>query len=239
MSLASQTMTEESTRKTARLFGFLFLLTFVTSITGALLYGPALDDPMAGSDTQIRLGALFEIGLIIANVGTALVIYPLVKQHTPRLALGWVASRIVESVAIGVGLLSMLALVATRHHHGGADTGQALVDLKTMTFLLGPGFCVGVGNGLMLGYMMYRSGLVPRRMAQLGMVAGTMVLVSSIFVLFGAYEQSGDAPASVALNLPEIVWEGFLSIYPLFWGFKALGTTRPTRIQTPAPVPAS
>src|SRR5690349_6998827 len=104
MSLASHpTAAEVSTRRTARLFGFLFLMTWVTSIAGALLYGPALDDPMAGSDTQIRLGALFEVGLIISNIGTALVIYPLVKRATPRLALGWVASRIVESVAIGVG----------------------------------------------------------------------------------------------------------------------------------------
>src|SRR5881628_3557157 len=139
--------TEMSERKTARLFGLLFILTFVTSIAGALLYGSALDDPTAGSDTQIRLGALLEIGLIITNIGTALVIYPIVKRTTPRLALGWVASRIVES----------LALVATRHD-GGAAGGETLVHLKSMTFLLGPGFCVGVGNGLMLGYMMYRSG---------------------------------------------------------------------------------
>src|SRR4051794_40594113 len=162
-----------SERTTARLFGLLFILTFVTSIAGALLYGSALDDPSAGSDTQIQLGALFEVGLIVTNIGTALVIYPMVKRYTPRLALGWVASRIVESVFIGVGLMSMLALVAVRQD-GGADlatSGQTLLGIKDMTFLLGPGFCVGIGNGLMLGYMMYRSGLVPKRMAQLGMIA--------------------------------------------------------------------
>src|SRR6476620_5216842 len=104
--------TEMALQKAGRLFGLLFILTFVTSIAGAVLYGPALDDPAAGSDTQIQLGALLEIGLIVTNIGTALVIYPLVKRHTPRLALGWVASRIVESVFIGVGLMSMLALVA-------------------------------------------------------------------------------------------------------------------------------
>src|SRR4051794_28265859 len=224
-----------SERTTARLFGLLFILTFVTSIAGALLYGSALDDPTAGSDTQIRLGALFEIGLIVTNIGTPLVIYPIVKRTTPRLALGWVASRIVESVAIGVGLMSMLALVAVRQDGGGAETGQSLHALKDMTFLLGPGFCVGIGNGLMLGYMMYRSGLVPRRMAQLGMVAGTMVLASSIAVLFGAYDQDGSSPASIVLTLPEIVWEGFLGIYPLVWGFR---TTRAHRAATPIAAPA-
>lgn len=237
MTLASHA-TDMSHRKTARLFGFLFILTFVTSIAGAALYGPALDDPTAGSDTRIQLGALLEIGLIVANIGTALVIYPLVKRHTPRLALGWVASRIVESVSIGVGLMSMLALVAVRQDGGAADTGHTLLALKDMTFLLGPGFCVGIGNGLMLGYMMYRSGLVPRRMAQLGMLAGTMVLVSSIAVLFGAYEQNGSAPLSVVMNFPEIVWEGFLGIYPLFWGFKAVGA-RPATATTAAPALAS
>ena len=57
----------------------------------------------------------------------------------------------------------------------------------TATFLLGPGFSVGIGNGLMLGYLMYRSALVPRAMAMLGLVAGPLLFASSILVLFGFY----------------------------------------------------
>jgi Domain of unknown function (DUF4386) len=56
--------------------------------------------------------------------------------------------------------------------------------------LLGPGFCVGI-NGILLGWLMYRTGLMPPRLAILGVVGGPLILVSSIAVLFGAYEQDG------------------------------------------------
>jgi hypothetical protein len=67
----------------------------------------------------------------------------------------------------------------------GADAGsllavgQSVVTLHHWTFLLGPGFVVGIGNGLILGYPMYRSGLVPRGMALLGLIAGPVLLARS------------------------------------------------------------
>jgi hypothetical protein len=78
-------------------------------------------------------------------------------------------SRIVESTIITVGLISLLSVVTLRGDFAGAGAdagslsiaGESLVAIHDWTFLLGPGFCVGV-NGLLLGYLMYRSGLVPR-----------------------------------------------------------------------------
>ena len=86
------------------------------------------------------------------------------------------------------------------------------------TFLLGPGFVVGVGNGLLLGYLMYRSGLVPRRMAVLGLVGGPLVCASGLAVMFGVFE-AGSAWQVIA-TLPEIAWEGSLGIYLTVKGFK-------------------
>jgi hypothetical protein len=71
------------------------------------------------------------------------------------------------------------------------------------TFLLGRAFCAAIGNGLMLGYLLFRSGLVPRRYAQFGMVAGFLALLTAILVLFGAYDQVS-TPAGI-LALPEAV----------------------------------
>jgi hypothetical protein len=76
----------------------------------------------------------------------------------------------------------------------GADAGsllavgQSLVALHHWTFLLGPGFVVGIGNGLILGYLMYRSGLVPRGMAVLGLIAGPVLLARFVGILFGVFE---------------------------------------------------
>ena len=169
-----------SNRKTALIAGALFLITFLTSIPAALLlYGPVLDHANyivgAGADTRVALGALLEVLLIIANIGTAVVLFPILKRQNEGLALGYVTARLVESTFIAIGIVSLLAIVTLRQDVGGAGgadslvpVGRSLVAIHDWTFLLGPGWIVGVGNGLILGYLMYRSGLVPRRMAMLG-----------------------------------------------------------------------
>ena len=93
-----------------------------------------------------------------------------------------------------------------------------LAALKDWTFLLGPGFVVGIGNGLLLGYLMYQSGLVPKRMPMLGLVGGPLICISGIAVLFGADQPSG-ALQGIA-TIPEFLWELSLGIYPIVVGFK-------------------
>ncbi|RDV43526.1 DUF4386 domain-containing protein [Leifsonia sp. ku-ls] len=204
------------------LAGVLFLLTFATSIPGALLYGPVLNDPAfvlgTGPTAPVLAGALLEVGLIVANLGTALVLYPTLRRTSPSLALGYVVARVMESALIAVGILSLLTVVTLRQE-GTADGGagaalvvsQALVALHGWTFLLGPGFVVGLGNGLILGALLYRARLVPRGWAVLGMIAGPLVSLSGVAVLLGAYDQV--SPWSALLTLPEVVWELFLGVY--------------------------
>ena len=96
--------------------------------------------------------------------------------------------------------------------------GQQFVALHDWTFLMGPGFCVAVGNGMVLGYGMYTSGLVPRQMALLGLVGGPLICASSTAVLFGAYEQTSGT--SFLFSIPEIAWELSFGIYLLVKGFK-------------------
>jgi hypothetical protein len=214
----------------ARVTGVLFLITFITSIPPALfLYGPVVDDPRyivagAGADNGASLGAFLELLLIIANMGTAVVLYPVVKRVNEILALGFVAARVVECVFIAVGILSVLTLVTLRQEAAaGADAGslvavgQSLVALHDWTFLLGPGFVVGIGNGLILGYLMYISRLVPRAMAVLGLIAGPVLLARFVAILFGVFE-----PGSVLGSLmvaPEFLWELSLGIWLTVRGF--------------------
>ena len=213
----------------ARVTGVLFLITYVTAIPAVFLYGPLLDDPRyivggGAADNGASLGALLELILIIANIGTTVVLWPVLKRVNEILALGFVTARVMESVFIAVGILSVLALVTLRQEAAaGADAGsllavgESLVALHDWTFLLGPGFVVGVGNGLILGYLMYKSALVPRGMAILGLIAGPVLIARFVGILFGVFE-----PGSVLGGLmvaPEFLWELALGIWLTVRGF--------------------
>lgn len=96
--------------------------------------------------------------------------------------------------------------------------GQTLVALHGWTFLLGPQFCAGFGNGILLGYLMYKSALVPRPMALLGLIGGPLAFIGGVFVLFGAFDQpSGPL---IALTAIEVVWEASLAIYLTVKGYR-------------------
>jgi hypothetical protein len=132
-----------------------------------------------------------------------------------------------ESVFIAVGLLSLLAIVTLRQDlagTAGADAasletvGRSLVAVHDWTFLLGPGWVVGIGNGLLLGYLMYRSGLVPRGMAMLGLIGGPLIILSGTAVLFDVIEPGSSA--QVIATIPEFFWELSLGIYLMVKGFK-------------------
>lgn len=226
---ATRRVQMDSTRKTALTVGVLFVLTLIFAIPGVLAYGPVLDDPRyvlgAGADFSVSLGAFFEILVVIANIGTAMVLYPLLRRQSESLALSYVAARLIEGALIVIGMLSLLAVVTLRQNAAGADpgsllvAGQSLVAIHDWTFLLGPGFMSGLGNGLLLGYLMYRSGLVPRRMALIGIIGGPLVCASGIAVLFGVIE-AGSTWQGLATIL-EIVWEiGVLGLYLIVKGFK-------------------
>jgi len=217
-----------SARRTAVIFGVLYLATFVFSIAGVLLYNPVLHPAKfmagAGGDTRVRLGAVCEVFLIIANVGTALVVYPIFRRRFEVLSLGYVTARLMECTFIAIGIVSYLAVVSLHQKTGGVAAGslvndaRALVAVRNWTFVLGPGFVVGVGNGLILGYMMYRSGLMPRGLAILGLIAGLLICITGLGVVLDVISRGGTVQAIA--TIPEFIWELSLGIYPIVKGFK-------------------
>jgi uncharacterized protein DUF4386 len=210
-------------QRIARIFGILFLVTFITSIAALALFQSVLDDPAGyiaggGKDSQIYLGAFLEFLLILANVGTAVVLYPIVRRQNELLAIAYVAARVMESVFIAAGIIFVLGVVTLRHDSPDAsDLAVSLAALKDWTFLFGPGLVVPFGNGLILGYLMYSSGLVPRRMAWLGLIGGPLLLIGSVGVLFDWWDSTG---AVNVLVVPEFLWELSLGIYAAVWGFR-------------------
>jgi hypothetical protein len=215
-------------QKRARVFGVLYLITFVTSIPALVLYQPVLDHPVgyiagAGHDKQILFAALLELLLIIANIGTAVVIFPIVRRQNEELALGYVTARLVECTFILVGILSVLGIITLRNQVAGPSEGTVaytLAGIKDWTFLLGPGWVVGWGNGLILGYLMYRSELVPRRAAWLGLIGGPLIIVSGTAVMMSGNDPSDGLRSLQGLaTIPEALWELFLGVYCTFKGF--------------------
>jgi hypothetical protein len=244
MATATRTTTTTSaplqaSRKAALVMGVLYIATFLTSIPAALLYDPVLHDAhyivSAGADTRVLCGAFLEVLLIIANIGTALALFSVLRRQHEGLTVGYVAARIMECAFIGVGILSVLSIVTLRQHGVGADAaetaslitvGRALVAVHDWTFLFGPGLC-GLWNGLMLGYLLYRSGLMPRRLTLFGLIGGPLVFVSGIAVLFGLYSQT--SPVSFFATLPEVVWEASIGIW-----FVVIGLKTVERVSKPA-----
>ena len=216
-------------RKTATLTGWLWIITFVTSIPARFVfYGPVLEDGKDyvlgdGTDamTFIAIGAILELILIIANIGTAVVPYPIHKRINHAGALAFVTARVWECVFISIGIVAMLAISTLRQDApAGLDgaLGQGLEAVYEWAFRLGPGFVVGVGNGLILGWLMYKSQLVPRGLSIFGLIGGPLLLLASFLVLFDVIE--GGKSIQGLMSLPEAFWELSLGIYLVVKGYR-------------------
>ena len=220
----------ERDQRLARLAGWLFIGTFVTAIvarffafepSGVWDAGYVTGE---GADSQVALGAFFEFFVIVTNIGTAIALFPVLKRYSEVGALGYIGARIVESAFIAVGLLALLSVVLLRQEPGDLGAGalesaaRSLVVLYERAFLMGPGFVVGLGNGLLLGWLMYRTGLVPRWMALIALIGGPLAFASGVLVLFDVTEPASSLQA--LMTVPEIVWEASFGIYLAWKGFR-------------------
>lgn len=225
-------------RRTARLAGWLWIATYVTSIPAYFsFYAPLRNDPGlitgSGADptTSVALGAFLEILLIIANVGTAVVFFPILRRHNEAGAIGFVGARIVECMFIAIGIVSVLTFVFMRQEGTGTrEIGEVLVAIYDRAFLVGPGFFSGFANGLLLGYLLFRSGLVPRGMALLGLIGGPVIMAPGVAIMFGVIER-GSSLQAIA-TIPEFIWELSLGIYLVVKGFKPSRLT--AELESPA-----
>ena len=229
-----------STRKTALIAGVCYLVTHVTSVAALVLYAPVLNHPGyiagAGADARVLVGGWLEVILALAIVGTAVALFPVVRRHNEGLAVGYVGLRTLEAAVIAVGIVSLLAVVTLRQHEAGAAgtdaapfvaVGKGLVAVHDWTFLLGPNFVCAIDT-LVLAYLMWRSRLIPRFIAGLGLIGGPLLFASATAVLFGAYKQVS-LPGAVAA-LPVFAWELTLALFLIVKGPR---TTPPDRDEAP------
>jgi hypothetical protein len=215
-------------RRVATLTGWLWIITFVTSIPARLFfYAPVLDHEGnyvtgAGTDarTLIGIGAALELLLIISNVGTAVVPYSIHKRVHEAGAVAYVTARLVECTFIAIGIVCVLAISSLRQDAPGgtsAAVGQGIFAVYDWTFRIGPGVFAGIGNGLILGWLMYRSGLVPPRLAVFGLVGGPLVSIVGVLVILDVVAADGPLQVLVA---PEFIWELGIGIYLIVKGYR-------------------
>jgi hypothetical protein len=217
-------------RKIAIVAGVFFWITEVTAVVGLLLYQGAMHDVNfilggAAGDRNVLLGALSEALLAVANIGTAVTLFPIVRKQSEGIALGYVAGRVVESIIIIVGIITMVTLVRMRQDVAGAAgasavslvvAGKTLMAIHDWTFLFGPDLVLGV-NSFMLAYLMYRSELVPRLIAILGLVGGPLVSLAATLVLVGILKQYSSIQTIAAL--PVFLWEVSVATWMIAKGF--------------------
>ena len=212
----------DSLRKTALVAGAFYLLTFV-SIPTLALYG-AVHEPNyilgSGPDTAVVLGGLLEIVVALACIGTAIALYPVVKRQNEGVALGFVGARVLEAATIFAGVASLLTIVTLRQAGVGADgviTGQALVGMYDSLFLLGQGLSPPL-NALLLGFLLYRSGLVPKILPLAGFIGAPLLVAGHVGTMFGLW---GRVNVLVGIGVLLIAgWEFSLGVYLVVKGFK-------------------
>lgn len=221
--LATPADNNNSYRSVSITAGLLYILTFISIPTG-WLYGSAHDPNFImgnGNDNAIIIGGLLEITVALAGISTAVVLYPVLKKQNERMALGLIASRVLEAATIFLGVAFLLALVSLHQAGAGKDalvTSHVLVALYDRIFLLGQSFIPAI-NDLLLGILLYKSRLVPRVLSIIGIAGALPLLAGYIAVMFGYIDRMSPIAALSALLVA--VFEFSLGLYLIFKGFKS------------------
>jgi len=224
----NQRVPMSSMRKTALVAGVLYLATFLSSIPAVFLQGPVFDNPNfilggGGTDTLVRFGALLDIVNGLTAIGTAVALYSVMKRQHEGLAIGFVASRLFEAATLFIGIVCVFAIVTLRQTGAAAADAATLVTIqrsllavRDWSFVLGTG--VPALNAFLLGWLMYRSRLVPRAIPVLGLIGAPLFTSWIIGYIFGITD-GGSAWHAIAVA-PIFFWELSLGLWMTFKGFR-------------------
>ena len=209
-----------ASRKTSLTAGILYLLTFISIPTLSLyheIHQPAFISSSAPS-SDVVFGALLELLMALFCIGTAIVLYPVLKKQNETLALGFVAARVLEAALIFTGVAALLTVLQMRTLGAEASVmSRAFVMFYDRLFLISQSFIPAV-NGLLLGTLLYQSRLVPRLLPIIGIIGAFTLTAGDVAVLFGVIDQR--APLAGVSAIPIALWEFSLGIYLTFKGFK-------------------
>jgi hypothetical protein len=232
-------------RKTATTIGVIYLLGMVVGIGGNVLIQSVLgaSDPLAAvgaSSTLVAIGAMLWLLAGAADAAHGILMFPVLKQFSERVAFGYFGARIMDAVFVGVMALLILFQIPLASEYlkpGGSDALQALSAVFTQAQLYAYHFgmlTVGVA-GSMLCYLFYKTRLVPRFLGVWGLVGYAVILGGSVLEVLGFNLNS-------IHTIPGGLWELFIGVWLIVKGFSAspvaLARTRSSATPiVPAPAP--
>jgi hypothetical protein len=240
---ATTRVPKDPTRKTSLVAGVFYLITFVSIPTLGLYSSVKGKDFIvsSGADTGALLGCFLEVIVGLAGIGTAVTLFPVVKRQNEGMALGFVAARTLEAAMTFTGVASLLSLV-TLHQDLGTATGANAASLAAVgashvatynwAFTVGQSLMPGI-NALLLGTLMYRSGLVPRVLPVIGLIGAPLHITAVVLTMFGVIDRIGSVALIAAL--PIAAWEFSLGVYLVVKGFKSCPITDEMRAASAPP----
>ena len=181
----SSTSSSLSRRGVARAVGILFVVQMITAMFGLALIQAFVDGHTDRAPMTVGVALMACSGLAVVGIG--LLMYPVLKQVNPTLAVWYPALRVVEclvSAACGVYLLAT-SEVAPNH-------------------LLWVYVPTGIG-GIILCYLLFVARLVPRPIALLGLVGYASLTIGVPLDLLGVLDMS--AGAGMLLVVPGGLFE--------------------------------
>jgi hypothetical protein len=217
-------------RRISTLVGIFFIIASATAILGFLFYQPILNGPDyltngAAHANQVILGALMELTLVVTAIGTAIGLFPVLRPYGERIALTHLFFRFLEAVVITVGIIAMLSLLTLSQEFvtaAAADVstyhvaGTLLHAVYQWAFMFGPLLFLGI-NTMMYSSLLYKSKLVPRPLAALGITGAILVFGYGMLVMFGVAVQGADQ--WMLLAMPIAFYEMILAGWFIVKGF--------------------
>ena len=222
-------MTKEHTntyRTTARVVGVVYLAGFVVGIVGMGLFQSILGAPnylstVSANSMTIAIGAILWLMAVVGDAAHGVLMFPILKQHNERIAIGYLAARIVDAIFIAIMVLFILLQIPLGSEYlkaAAADASflQALGTLFTQAQL----YAYEIGmitlgiSGLLLCSTLYKANLVPRWLAIWGLLGYATILVGMVSAVMGS--GLGDL-----FSLPGGLWEVFMGVWLIAKGFNA------------------
>jgi len=238
-------------RTTAIVVGVVYLAGFVVGLVGNGLIQSILGAPdhlstVSANSMMLAIGAILWLMAVAGDAAHGILMFPVLKQHSERIAFGYLASRIVDAVFIAVSVLFILLQIPLGSEYLKAVVPntfylQALSTLSIQANL----YAYEIGMialglaGLMLNYIFYRAKLVPRWIAVWGLVGYAIIFCGMVSEVMG----SG---LGLVSSLPGGLWEVFIGVWLIAKGFnssafvsQATRTSNPAEPLVPQPVAAN
>ncbi len=213
-------------RTTARVVGIVYLAGFVVGIVGNIMIKSVLDAPnhlatISASAMTVAFGAILWLLAVVGDAGHGVLMFPVLKQHSERMAIGYLAFRIVDAIFIAVMVLFMLIQIPLGSEFLKATAGDAsflqalsAVSAQASQYAYQIGMSALGVSGLMLCYTLYRAKLVPAWLAIWGLVGYAIILVGMVSAVMG----SGLGDLS---SIPGGLWEVFMGVWLIAKGFSS------------------